>query len=326
MIDRPRYTVQITPAERGHTVRRFVVSQRRIRWAKALASAAALVVGAVAVAGMWSSHSASRLQVANRELTQQLDELGRRVELAESGLERVQAYDAKIRALTRADEGVRPYGIGPLEDLEVLALTQREDATLPEGSALRSRGDIDATAAALDRRIDQLAGAIDAEEVSLQEVRGYLVNREALLSAYPTIWPADGWITSRYGFRRSPLPGAQTFHTGLDIAAAYGTAIRATADGVVISAAYREAYGYTVEIDHGFGIGTLYAHCSRLLVQEGETVRRGDEIARMGSTGRATGPHLHYEVLRDGVPVNPAHYMVGGDDDMQPTEPTVELD
>jgi len=326
MSDEPRYTIQILPAERRHAVRRFVVSQRRVRWARALAMGIAVTALGVAAAGAWVTRDAARLRATNRDLSRQVEELDRRLGMAESGLERVQAYDAKIRALTRADEGVRPYGIGPLEDLEVLALTQLEEATLPDGSALRTRGDIDAATAALDKRVGQLAGAIDAEEVSLQEVRGYLVNREALLRAYPTIWPADGWITSRYGFRRSPLPGAQTFHTGLDVAAPYGTAIRATADGVVISASYREAYGYTVELDHGFGLGTLYAHCSRLLVEEGEEVHRGDVIARIGSTGRATGPHLHYEVKRDGVPVNPAHYMVGSDGDVEPQQRTTDLD
>ena len=326
MSDKPRYTIQIVPADNPRSVRRFAVSRARIRQATLLATIAAVALIAALVSGAWTAVSAARLRAANLELSHRFSALDRRVELAEGGLERVQAYDAKIRALTRADEGVRPFGIGPLEDLEVLALTHLEEATLPDTSALRTRGDADTATQALAKRIDQLAGAIDAEEVSLQGVRGYLVNREALLRAYPTIWPADGWITSRYGFRRSPLPGAQTFHTGLDVAAPYGTAIRATADGVVISSSYREAYGYTVELDHGFGMGTLYAHCSRLLVEEGEEVRRGDIIARMGSTGRATGPHLHYEVQRDGVPVNPAHYMIGGTDSEQPAQLSTELD
>jgi murein DD-endopeptidase MepM/ murein hydrolase activator NlpD len=256
------------------------------------------------VVGILGLRSSGAQREHNRALEAQLDGLRQEIELAEGGLERVQSYDAKIRALTRADEGVRPFGIGPLEDLEVLALQRQQQATLPDDSALRVGDD-------LGRRVEELSTAIDAEEVSLQEVRGYLVDREALLGAYPTIWPSDGWVTSHYGFRRSPLPGAQTFHTGIDIAAPYGTPVRAAADGVVISSAHREAYGYTVEIDHGFGMGTLYAHCSRLMVVEGDLVQRGDVIASIGSTGRATGPHLHYEVQRDGVPVNPGHYMIG---------------
>jgi murein DD-endopeptidase MepM/ murein hydrolase activator NlpD len=308
------YTVNVVAEGQTAPVRQFVVSRRRLR--RLGFAAAAVLLGVAAVPALLVSllvgHRAASVDALNRQLDQQLYSLGRRVEDAETALGRVQDYDTRVRALTRADEGVRPFGIGPLEDLEVLALREREaQATLRDDSALRTGDPEAAAAAALGQRLDALAASIDAEEVSLQEVRGYLVDREALLRAYPTIWPSDGWITSRYGFRRSPLPGAQTFHTGIDVAAAYGTPIRATADGVVISAGYRQAYGYTVEIDHGFGMGTLYAHCSRLLAEEGESVTRGDIIASLGSTGRATGPHLHYEVLRDGVPTNPSHYLIG---------------
>ncbi len=304
MRDPNRYRILIVPEGSRRPLRQFAMTGGR---ARALAWAGAILGGAtvgLCVVGLLGLRSSGVQREHNRALEAQLDDLQQQVELAEGGLERVQSYDAKIRALTRADEGVRPFGIGPLEDLEVLALQQQQQATLPDGSALRVGDD-------LGLRVEELSAAIAAEEVSLQEVRGYLVDREALLGAYPTIWPSDGWVTSHYGFRRSPLPGAQTFHTGIDIAAPYGTPIRAAADGVVISSAHREAYGYTVEIDHGFGMGTLYAHCSRLMVAEGDLVQRGDVIASIGSTGRATGPHLHYEVQRDGVPVNPGHYMLG---------------
>ena len=307
-----RYTVLIVPEGSDAPHKRFVVTRRRVRrmgvWAGVLA---ALVIGLPALlTGVWMGYGTAQLRTDNGQLQSRLAGLDRRVEFVESSLERVQSYDAKIRALTRADEGVRPYGIGPLQDLEVLALN-RQDATLPDGSALMSTGIAGASNLALECRIDDLSAALDAEEVSLQEVRGYLVSRESLLHAYPTAWPADGWITSRYGFRESPILGAQTFHNGLDIAGPYGSPIRATADGVVISASYREAYGYAVELDHGFGFGTLYAHCSRLLVEEGQEVERGDVIARIGATGRATGPHLHYEVRRDGITVNPQNYLIG---------------
>lgn len=304
MRDPNRYRILIVPEGSRTPLRQFAVTRRR---ARALAWTAALLGGAtlgLCIVGLLGLRSSEVQREHNRAIEAQLNGLRQQVELAEGSLERVQSYDAKIRALTRADEGVRPFGIGPLEDLEVLALQRQQQATLPDGAALRVGDDLGA-------RVEQLTAAIDAEEVSLQEVRGYLVEREALLGAYPTIWPSDGWVTSHYGFRQSPLPGAQTFHTGIDIAAPYGTPVRAAADGIVISSAYREAYGYTVEIEHGFGMGTLYAHCSRLMVAEGDLVQRGDVIGSIGSTGRATGPHLHYEVQRDGVPVNPSHYMIG---------------
>ncbi len=288
------------------------IRANRVAAVLGVAVALLMVVGGVLI-GRGLQRSAA-VADENLQLTRHIEGLDLRVEQAESLLGRVQVHDAKIRSLTRADEGVRPYGIGPLEDLEILALRDADaDATLPTGRAAGER------TVSLEERVDRLAESLVAEEISLQEVRGYLVTREALLDAYPTDWPADGWLTSRFGFRRSPLPGSNPFHVGIDIAAAYGSPIRATADGVVVDARFREAYGYAVELDHGFGIGTLYAHCSRLRVDVGDEVERGDVIAHIGRTGRATGPHLHYEITRDGVPVNPENFLVG--DLVTPTVP-----
>ena len=121
--------------------------------------------------------------------------------------------------------------------------------------------------------------------------------------------PVDGWLTSNYGTRRDPRNGRLKFHAGLDIAAPTGTIIRASGDGVVNFAGWRDAYGRMVIIDHGYGMVSRYAHASRLLVEEGERVTRGQIIARVGATGRTTGPHLHYEIHKNGVAVNPIRYM-----------------
>ncbi len=121
----------------------------------------------------------------------------------------------------------------------------------------------------------------------------------------PFLRPVSGSIVSGFGYRRHPILGGVRFHCGVDIAAPFGTTIRAAADGVVVFAGWRRAYGNTVIIDHGNGLATLYAHCSELLVSEGAVVRQGQPIARVGSTGLATGPHLHFEVRRYGEPVNP---------------------
>ena len=121
----------------------------------------------------------------------------------------------------------------------------------------------------------------------------------------PFLQPVSGSIVSGFGYRRHPILGGVRFHYGVDIAAPFGTTICAAADGVVVFAGWRRAYGNTVIIDHGNGLATLYAHCSELLVSEGAVVRQGQPIARVGSTGLATGPHLHFEVRRYGEPVNP---------------------
>ncbi len=121
----------------------------------------------------------------------------------------------------------------------------------------------------------------------------------------PFIRPVDGPIVSGFGYRVHPIFRRVKFHYGIDISAPSGTPIHAAADGVVVFAGWRRAYGNTVIVDHGNGLATLYAHCSRVLVSEGEVVKQGQVIALVGSTGLSTGPHLHFEVRRYGEPINP---------------------
>lgn len=120
--------------------------------------------------------------------------------------------------------------------------------------------------------------------------------------------PVEGRLTSGFGMRVHPIFGVRKMHTGIDIAAPTGAPIRAADAGVVVEAGYIRGYGYTVIIDHGGGVATLYAHCSVLLVEAGREVARGQIIARVGSTGYSTGPHLHFEVRVNGEPVNPLSY------------------
>jgi len=117
--------------------------------------------------------------------------------------------------------------------------------------------------------------------------------------------PVSGGVTSGFGMRYHPILRRVKLHTGIDFHAGYGTAIRAAADGVVISSSYLRGYGNTVILDHGSGLSTVYAHCSRTSVSRGGRIRRGQVIAAVGSTGYSTGPHLHFEIRVNGRPVNP---------------------
>jgi murein DD-endopeptidase MepM/ murein hydrolase activator NlpD len=130
------------------------------------------------------------------------------------------------------------------------------------------------------------------------------------LNARPSIWPIDGRLMrSPFGMRTDPFSGEGAFHSGVDISAPHGTPVRATADGTVIFSAFESGYGRLVVVDHGNNLTTYYAHLSRFSVHTGQEVRVGDEIGRVGSSGRATAPHLHYEVRIGGAPRNPYAYL-----------------
>lgn len=155
---------------------------------------------------------------------------------------------------------------------------------------------------------------------SFQEIRWYINARRSLYRSTPVGWPAEGRLTSRFGYRFSPInrgddSESSEFHSGLDIASNADTPILATADGIVRHAGWRGGYGRMVLLEHEWGYSTLYGHTSKVLVRLGQTIRRGEMIAYMGTTGRSTGDHLHYEIWRHGKPVNPLRYLKSGHED-----------
>jgi murein DD-endopeptidase MepM/ murein hydrolase activator NlpD len=142
-------------------------------------------------------------------------------------------------------------------------------------------------------------------ETRLRSVRSNVERREALASATPSIWPAHGWLTGTFGGRSDPFSGEPAFHQGLDISTEKGQPVFATADGTVESASYSGDYGNLIVIRHGFALVTRYGHLSGFNVKPGRSVKRGDVIGYVGATGRATGAHLHYEILANGQLINP---------------------
>jgi len=157
--------------------------------------------------------------------------------------------------------------------------------------------------------IEWIQAQLEVRETTLERLLDESVAYRELLDRTPSLWPVVGWISSTYGWRTHPITGKRHLHSGIDIAAAAGTKVRATARGKVTLAGEYGGYGLTVIIDHGTGISTLYAHNQQLFVSQGQMVEKGDIIAAVGSTGVSTGPHLHYEVRLNGEPVNPYPYL-----------------
>ncbi len=151
------------------------------------------------------------------------------------------------------------------------------------------------------------AVALVAQGVRLMPGRGF-----EDLTYMPSAWPAIGGITGSFGERLDPFSGEGAFHAGIDISTDYGTPVRATANGLVVAVETRAGYGQLVVIDHGFSLSTWYGHLSGFKVQVGQQVNRGDVIGFVGNSGRATGPHVHYEIRSNGAPVNPWRYLRNG--------------
>ncbi len=214
-------------------------------------------------------------------------------------------------------------GLKPQELPSKRPAGDRETPAAAPGSILDSktvpgRGGAESTSMpASDLSVDDFAGLLDGltrrvdqRTDQLSVLEALLIQSSATLKFLPNQSPiTEGWYSSNFGYRIDPFTGQRTYHEGIDFPAEVGTPIVAAASGKVINAEWHREYGRMVEIDHGNGLVSLYAHASALEVHEGDLVVRGQEIARVGSTGRSTGPHLHFEVRLNGVPQNPARFV-----------------
>jgi murein DD-endopeptidase MepM/ murein hydrolase activator NlpD len=162
----------------------------------------------------------------------------------------------------------------------------------------------------MHKQVTQTNHAAKKQALDFEDLIKMLEQKRNLLASTPSIKPVNGWITSKFGYRKSPFTGRKEFHSGLDISNKSGTKIIATANGRVSFAAGKMYIGNLVTIDHGFGRVTKFGHLKKILVKKGQKVKRGDVIALLGNTGRSTGPHVHYEVRINGTPVNPLKYIL----------------
>jgi len=219
-----------------------------------------------------------------------------RVEEFRQEIQRLKEFDVKLRIIANL-ESAQDTG----SFLAVGGLTSPSREPLQGGVADTQK---------MKEELERLSTEAEFREKSFQELYSFLEGKKRQLSSTPSIWPVRGWLTSTFGYRIDPFTGLRQFHEGFDIANRLGTPIIAPADGIVSRVANSFGYGLTVEINHGYGIKTIYGHLSKAYVAVGHSVRRGERIAAIGNSGRATGPHLHYQVMLNDVPMSPMNYIL----------------
>jgi murein DD-endopeptidase MepM/ murein hydrolase activator NlpD len=265
---------------------------------------AAAVVGAFSLAGMAGSYSRMLLKTAS------FNQIRSQHEALRKDYRQLQAV-AQQKDVQVASLGSLASEVSALYGLRQNRLTKSVATVAP----VRDDSDSTFSDTAYAQSFDQLSSlrttALSGELAQAFELGinpSATSNWRTLLNA-PTLWPVMGRITSSFGERLDPINGEGAFHSGIDIATAFGADVRAPADGVVLKASFGNGYGREIIIGHGDGIETLYGHLSGFAVTAGERVRRGQVIGYVGSSGRSTGPHLHYEVRVRDTPVNPHKYL-----------------
>jgi murein DD-endopeptidase MepM/ murein hydrolase activator NlpD len=294
----PRYTILLANRNTG-AVRRFTFVRRPIILLALGLFAVPTLVGFGAV---WANKaeletlrlSNETLRVENEGYRAATGELAGQISALQNAItdlsQQAELDPATRQAIERLPAVVKSRAMGG---------GSRSDAPVPT---------LAATATA-ENTFGLLKDLLDVLDDRLSTVRRGVEERQALAAATPSAWPLAGWLSSNYGKRTDPITGGQENHAGLDISADRGTPVHATADGVVEWAAYSGNYGNCIEISHGFGIGTRFGHLSGYAVHIGQRVKRGDVIGYVGATGRTTGPHLHYEILLNGSPIDPMRFL-----------------
>lgn len=258
-----------------------------------------ILLGLRSYTGVVRTARLGQLEKENETLRTELAQLSGKVDQCEREMSKHADFEEQMRVLADLepmDEDVWKVGIGGPGDPDMLSQP------------------VPGSLASVNQDVDRVLRQIRLQQDSFNEILSRLKGRSEELRFVPSIRPVDvGFISSYFGKREDPFTGRYTRHEGLDFSARRGSNVYATADGVVVVAKYERGYGNTVKIDHGNGIMTKYGHNQELLVKKGEKVERGQVIAHLGSSGRSTAPHVHYEVQVNGVPQNPLNYILPSD-------------
>jgi murein DD-endopeptidase MepM/ murein hydrolase activator NlpD len=290
-----RYTIIVADRTSG-VVRRITVSVRPVAIVGCSLVLLPILVGMGAawkaksdVAALETSHHSLQLENANyRAATESLAEQTSVLQSVIADLSNRSALDPNLaRSMDKLPPVIKSRAMGGSTEVATAARKTLSSMMTPEDT------------------FGLLRTLLEGIESRLAVVRRSVEQRNALANATPSLWPVTGWLTSRMGPRADPVTGGVDYHSGLDIAGERGQPVYATAAGTVTHVGYQGAYGKLIVIDHGFGLETRYGHLSDYTVKQGDTVKRGDVIAKVGATGRATGYHLHYEVLANGKLLNP---------------------
>ncbi len=248
----------------------------------------------------------SYLENENSTLKKRMRNFKEKIEKIDKNLKIVNKFEKKLKSFSNLDTEVlnEPY----FSEKEIDQLQAKLESPLRPSVKEKIIRDDDFEK--FDSHLDNFEQSSLELKNELKALSTIYTDKRMLFHSLPTLFPTLGWITSFYGKRKNPVTKRTRLHSGLDIGAAYGAPILAAADGVVVYSGTFSAMGKTVQLDHGYGIQTFYAHAQKLLVRSGERVKRGQIIARVGSTGHSTGPHLHYEVRINGVPADPYYFLI----------------
>ena len=294
-----RYTIVVADRTSGVT-RRFTIRLRPIAIGVATAFALPILIG---MGARWSARAEiEHLRSANATLDVENASYRAATGTLTGQIESLQAAISNLGTRARLD----PDSARALEKLPAIVKNQ----AVGGGSVANANALMTSSIVSPEDTFGILRDLLTGLESHLSIVRRDVERREALAAATPSIWPVHGWLSAGFGLRPDPFTGETDFHPGLDISADTGTPVYATASGTVELASSSGDYGNLVVLNHGFGLVTRYGHLSRFAVQAGQRVARGDVIGYVGATGRATGPHLHYEVLANGKLLNPLQLLI----------------